>query len=61
MRQPCLELQLNVQAGGLGVSSLFPSFTILIVQSFICILFYVVFLIVVNYLLTTYENFEFKF
>ena len=29
--QPCLELQRNVPAGSLGVSSLFPSFTILIV------------------------------
>ena len=25
VRQPCLELQRNVPAGGLGVSSLFPS------------------------------------
>ena len=31
VRQPCLELQRNVPAEGLGVSSLFPSFTILIV------------------------------
>ena len=31
VRQPCLELQRNVPAGGLAVLSLFPSFTILIV------------------------------
>ena len=31
VRQPCLELQQNVPAGGLGESSLFLGFTILIV------------------------------